>query len=252
MILLVPFSWLSFYAFNLLGSITGGLIQNVQGLAGLFGEGGDLIMILLGAVLGVVIVCLFPVHWVIIYRPGDLILLIALLLPWILSCSISSGLFAHTIRGSIHTSLAIGIGYFILMLIPYIALAVLLSQAGLNGAAIIDSVAIGLTGMPWVLAALAATMEGAGIGMVFALLVTVILKYKPEASSSDKKGIRERFRRSRSTSDYVYEPTLDEDEKEPTLSSSTPLSGISGAVCSNCGAKLGPDDEFCTNCGTKV
>jgi len=126
MILLFFISGLTLHLFDTFALITGGLINNVWMIAGLlFGVIG---MIIFSLFMGVGIVCLFPIHWAIITRPDNILLLLALVLPWIISSSIASWWFAHSPRGGIHTSLAIGIGYFILMLIPYLILIVLFTK----------------------------------------------------------------------------------------------------------------------------
>ncbi len=238
MLLMVPTAYICFVSFDLIYLITGGLIKNFSGLAGAVGEGGQIIIIILGVVLGILIICLFPIHWALLYHPDNILLFLALILPWIITCFITSYIFSHSWRGGVHTSLAIGVGFFILMLIPYILLSILLSSIG--GAAIIDGIATGLTGLPWVLAALAATMEGAGIGAVFGGLAGT-LKYKSGGSSKKSK---KKKKKSKESSAYVYEPTLD---------SSTTSSSVSESEhCNNCGAKLIPGDDFCTNCATKM
>ena len=235
MLLMIPTAYICFVSFDLISLLTGGLITNFQGLAGALGGAGQILIFIIGAFLGVMLVCLFPIHWVLINQPDNVILLLAITLPWIITCSVASFLFAHTPRGGIHTSLAIGIGYFIFMLIPYILFSVLLAPLG--GSAIIDNLSMGLTDLPWVLAALTATMEGAGVGAVFGGLVGS-LKYNPEGSS----------KKSKKSSEYVYEP-------EPTVdvsSTSTRPIVSADAHCTNCGAKLIPGDEFCTNCGNRI
>ncbi|MFX1392365.1 MAG: hypothetical protein ACFFAH_02220 [Promethearchaeota archaeon] len=199
---MIPTAYICFVSFDTLSLITGGLIQNILGLASGFGTIG---MFIFGAFLGVGLVCIFPIHWALINHPDNILLLLALVLPWIITCSIASALFAHSPRGAIHTSLAVGIGYFIVMLIPYIIFSFLLSQAGLPGGTIIDSITIGLTGMPWVLSTLTATMEGAGVGAVFGAFVGS-LKYKPEGKEKKKK----KSKKSKNELESMVEPILDQ------------------------------------------
>lgn len=200
MILLFIISGLTFYLFDTFALITGGLINSVWMIAGLFF--GIIGIIVFSLFMGVGIVCLFPIHWAIMTRPDNIPLLLALTLPWIISCSIASWWFAHSPRGGIHTSLAIGIGYFILMLIPYLILIVLLGQTGTGGGTIIDNLTMGFTGMPWVLSALTATMEGAGVGAVFGALVGS-LKYKPEGKEKKKS------KKSKKELESMVEPAFD-------------------------------------------
>lgn len=166
MILLLPMAMISFYFLDLPAQITGGLIRNSAALGSLLGGYG----MILNAFLGLVLICLFPVHWALMYQPNDILLLVALILPWILCCVVTSALFAHSPRGALHTSLAIGIGWMIVFLIGITVLDV--ATGGLLGAAV-----LGFTDMPIALAVITATMEGALIGGIFGALVGS-LKYE--------------------------------------------------------------------------
>ena len=108
MLCLLPMAYISFRFLDLTGQITGGLITNISGLAKIL-PGGEALMFVLGAIMGVAMICLFPVHWALFYYPGDVMLLIAIILPWILCCTITSGLMAHSPKGGFNTSIAIGI-----------------------------------------------------------------------------------------------------------------------------------------------
>jgi len=234
MLCLLPMAWVSFYFLDLPSQITGGLIKNIAGIGEALPQGGNLIVFVIGAFLGLALICLFPIHWCLIYYPNDIMLLVAVILPWILCCSITAGLTAHTPRGGLHTSLAIGIGYMLLFLIGYGALGAAVSQVG--GAALIDGLLTGLTDMPFALAVITATMEGALVGGVFGAFVGS-LKYNPGGKGSSKS----------SSKSFVpkAEPTLDSFDIGKSSSES--------AFCTNCGAKYTPGvDEFCTNCGAKI
>ena len=241
MLLMVPIAYISLISFDLIALITGGLIQNFQGLSGGLGGGGRILIVIIGIFLGILIICLFPIHWLILSQPGNWLLLLALLAPWVITCFITSYMFSHSPRGGIHTSMAIGLGFFFLMLIPYLILSVLLAPIG--GAAIIDNISIGLTGYPFVLSVFFATMEGAGVGAVFGALAGS-LKYKAGGKSKKEKKKKKSKKKKK---DYEYIP-------EPTFDSSTTSSGptsSSDVSCTNCGSKLLPGDDFCTKCGTK-
>jgi hypothetical protein len=173
MLLMIPIAFATFYFFDLIAILTGGLIQNFFGLARVLG--GPIIFFFISAFLGVFLICLIPVHWALMTQPGNVILMLALILPWIICCSIMSLLTARNPEEGIFTSFAIGLGFFIILAVFYIGLSLLLAQIG--GAALIDGLSVGLTELPFLLAALSATMEGAGIGAVFAALIGSI-KYK--------------------------------------------------------------------------
>ncbi len=229
---MIPTAYICLISFDTFALITGGLIRNVWMVGAIFGGLG---VVVFSIFLGVGIVCIFPIHWVLINRPNDILLLLALALPWIITCSLASALFAHSPRGGIHTSFAIGLGFFLLMLIPYILLSLLLGQTGLGGGIIIDNLTMGLTGLPWVLSALTATMEGAGIGACFGALVGS-LKYKAEGKEPKKA---KKSKEEKKEIEAIVEPSLDD------------RTNYTPNRCKSCGAQLVPGDLFCTNCGGK-
>jgi hypothetical protein len=169
MLIMIPAAYICFLAFDLISLLTGGLIQNFGSIAGGF------VMFIIGALLGIFIICLFPVHWVLINQPDNVLFMLALVVPWIGSCTVMALLTSKSPEEGFFTSLMIGIGFFILMAILYGVVAVFLAAVG--GAALLDSASIGLTDLPFLLAALTATMEGAAIGGVFAALIGS-LKYE--------------------------------------------------------------------------
>jgi len=245
MLCLIPMAMLSFYAFDLVSIISGGLITNLnQALANLPGELG-VFGILIGGVLGLVVILLFPIHWVIMYRGDDPIMMVAVILPWILCCAITSGIFAHSPRGGLHTSLAIGLGWMIVGIAGSLVLTVVLAEAlgPLSGA--LDALIEGFTDLPMALAIFFSCLEGMVIGGVFGAFVGS-LKYKPEGMGSSPKTKKQKTKEGKSRSS---EPKID-----TTPTTSKPLSSSSGGSgsCTNCGAKLQPRDGFCTNCGMKA
>ena len=243
MLCLIPMAWISFSFLDLSGGITGGLIEDLEvalgglssvlppSLAGL----GTFISIVGGAFIGLILIFIFPIHWCLFYRPDDVLLIIAVIVPWILCCSITSALFAHSPRGGIHTSLAIGIGYMIPALLIYLIIPLILENflpgGGAIGTGILDGLATGLTDLPYALAVFTAILEGSLVGAVFGGFIGS-LKYKPEGGAAKVKK-----KKVKSTSVADDEPTL-----EPSVSTD---------FCTNCGAKLTPGDDFCTNCGQK-
>ncbi len=174
MLFMLPTAYATFYAFDLIALLTGGLIQNFFVLTRTLG--GPLIGFLISAFIGVFLICLIPVHWALLNQPDNVMLMLALVLPWIICCSLMALLTARDPQEGVYTSFAIGLGLFIIMVIIYSVLAVLLARFG--GGAILDSASVGFTDLPFVLAAFLATMEGAGIGAVFAALFGS-LKYEP-------------------------------------------------------------------------
>ena len=230
MIFLALTSWISFQFLDLTSSVTGGLVQNLNvalaSLGSLLGGIGNIIGILAGLLMGLLLILIFPIHWCLMYRPDDVMLLISVTLPWILACSMICAINAKTPGKGIRTSLAIGIGYLILALLIYFLLPLIPIIGPLIGG-IIDGLASGLTDLPYVLAVSTAILEGCLVGAVFGGFIGA-LKYKATGDSGKQK--------SKKSKDKV------DDDKEPTLDDSH---------CTNCGAKLVPGNDFCTNCGMK-
>ena len=238
---LIPMAWISFRYLNLTDEVTGGLIENLStalgAISGSLGGGaeGIFIEVLLGMVIGIVLIFLFPIHWALFYRPDDIGLLIAVTVPWILCCVITSGLFAHSPRGGVHTSLAIGIGYAIILTTVYIILAVAIPFG--IGSAILDGILIGLTDLPFLVAVLTAVLEGYLIGAIFGAFIGS-LKYKP-------KGVKGKKKKEKSKEDSSELPELFPADNKQTESITTQTSDF----CKNCGARFTIEDLFCTNCG---
>lgn len=235
MLCFIPMAYISFRFLNLTEGVTGGLIQNFDdalgSLSGILGIGGFFIDLIGGSLIGVALVFLFPIHWSIYYRPDDIALILAVTLPWILCCVITCGLFARSPKQGIHTSLAIGIGYAIILTVIYLVLIIAFPL----GAAILDGILLGLTDLPYLLAALTSVLEGCLVGTVFGGFVGS-LKYKPEGA----KGKKVRSKRKEEISELSEESKAIE---RAVFAEET--------VCSNCGDKLTTDDLFCTNCGAK-
>ena len=235
MLCLIPMAWISFSFLDLTGSITGGLITNLNAALGslgsIFGGIGAIIGLVGGAFIGLALIFLFPIHWCLFYRPDDVMLLISVILPWVLCCSITAAISAHSPRGGIHTSLAIGIGYMIPTLLIYFILPFIPAVGSVIGG-IIDGLTTGLSDLPYALAVFTSILEGSLVGAVFGGFIGV-LKYKPVEGSGKPKKVKTK----KVKAETVSEPTLD---------------SKADVFCTNCGAKLAPGDEFCTNCGTKV
>jgi len=233
MLCLIPMAWISFSFLDLTGSVTGGLITNlddaITSLGGMLGPMvGGILSFVASAFLGLVLILLFPIHWCIFYRPDDVLLLVSVVLPWILCCTITSALLAHSPRGGIHTSLAIGIGYLIPAMAIYLVIPVI-PVIGPLIAGVVDGAISGLTDLPYLLAVFTAILEGCLVGAVFGGFIGS-LKYKPTEGTAQPK-----VKKSKSKTKEDYEPSLD-----------------SSVLCPNCKAKLAPGDEFCTNCGSAI
>jgi hypothetical protein len=235
MLCLAPMAYISFRFLDLTSGITGGLIENFEDALGVItdtiGIGGAFLEVLIGGLIGLGLIFLFPIHWCIFYRPEDIGLIIAVTLPWILCCAITSGIFAHNPRGGIHTSIAIGLGYLIPLTLIYFILSVALPL----GPAILDGLLMGLTDLPYLVAISTSILEGCLVGAVFGAFVGS-LKYKPGGGKVKPK--------KKKVKEETPEPTFEISQEVPTTSSTADF-------CKNCGAKLAPGDDFCINCGYK-
>jgi len=234
MLCLIPMAWISFSFLDLTGSVTGGLITNlndaIASLGSLLGMGvvGGILSFVASAFLGLILILLFPIHWCIFYRPDDIMLIISVVLPWILCCTITSALLAHSPRGGIHTSLAIGIGYLIPAMVVYLVIPFIPMIGPIIGG-VVDGAVSGLTDLPYLLAVFTAILEGCLVGAVFGGFIGS-LKYKPTDGTAQPK-----VKKSKGKAEDAQEPSLD-----------------SSKLCPNCKAKLVPGNEFCTNCGSAI
>ena len=232
MIFLFLASWLMMIEpFDLSSRVTGGLIENLyvalESLGTLLPGIGTILGILAGAFIGLLLILIFPIHWCLIYRPDDIMLLISVTLPWIIACSAICGINAKTPGKGIRTCLAIGIGYLIIALLIFFLLPMIPVIGPLIGG-IINGLTLGLTDLPYVLAVSTAILEGCLVGAVFGGFIGA-LKYKPTGSGGKQKSKKKEAKV--------------EDDKEPSLDS---------AHCTNCGAKMVAGNDFCTNCVMKL
>ena len=231
MIFLFLASWLMILKpFDITSNITGGLIQNLDdalaSLGAFLPKFGGVMTFLAGALLGLVLVLIFPIHWCLMYHPDNVMLLISVTLPWILACSTISAINAKTPDQGIRTSLAIGIGYLIISLVTFFLLPFISDIPNIGP--IINGLTTGLTDLPYILAVSTAILEGCLVGAVFGGFIGA-LKYKPKGDSGKQKSMKSKAKF--------------EDDTEPTLEDSH---------CTNCGAKLVPGNDFCNNCGMKI
>jgi len=222
MFFLLLTSWISFQFLDLTSSLTGELIKNLNEAVGSL---GPILGFFVGAFVGLILILIFPIHWCLMYHPDDVLLLISVTLPWILSCSMICAINrkCKSPGKGIRTSLAIGIGYLIIALFIFFLLP-LIPDVG----PIINGLVTGLTDLPYILAVSTAILEGCLVGAVFGGFIGA-LKYKPAGASGKQKSKKSKAKLG--------------DDKEPTLDDSH---------CTNCGAKLVPGNDFCNNCGMKL
>jgi hypothetical protein len=241
-------AWLSFMYFDLGAAITGGLVTNLGAALNslgsaltMLGPWGMLIPILGGALFGMIFLLLFPLDWVLLYRPDQPMMMLAIVIPWILCCTITAALFAHSPKGGLTTSIAIGLGYMIPTIVIYFLIPIILNAIiplGLGGvvSGIIDDLFYGATDRPFILAVVTAVGEGCLIGGIFGAFIGS-LKYKPgekeEKVVTPEPALKKAESKKKKEKKEKYEPS------------------VAPNICVHCGAKLEPTDSFCTNCGAK-
>jgi len=173
-------------------------------------------------------------------------MMLAVVLPWILCCTLTAAIFAHSPKGGLTTSVAIGLGYMIPAVVIYLLLPVILNMIVGGGGIPIDLSFItelindifeGLTDRPFVLSVITAILEGCLIGGVFGAFIGS-LKYKPEGAEGKVKS--------------YAEPGFESTEKGEVEKKAAIASTESTNFCLQCGAKLEPGDTFCTKCGAKA
>ena len=235
---LIPMAWISFTFLDLTAAVSNGIfidlgpaldavLQNF-----LPGALGAILPVLIGGLLGIVMLLFFPLHWALYYRPDDIVMAIAIILPWILVGTITSALFCKKAKQGFDTGLAVGLGYAIGVSILVLALdAFVGSGLGFSITEILNGLFTGLTELPFYGALFLSCIEGGLIGGIFGALIGS-LKYKPgEEKVKGKKSKKAKT----ADSGAVFD--------EPTLGS------VSESICKNCGTALGKGDTFCPNCG---
>lgn len=225
-------------AFELAASSAGGQAGQVLGILG---------PVISGGMLGLMSILIFPIHWLLTYRPDNVLYALAIMLPWILTGSLSALIFAKSSKEGFFLPLITGILAAGVGVGLFAGIGALSSQPGIGIAAgIIDGIFNGLTDLGPIPATLTATLEGAFIGSVFGAFIGA-LKYKPSKEEyQPKRGKKEKKQKPPKTyesfggSAKVTEPTFQTTTKSDDRK------------CKYCGAALPPGSSFCTNCGNKV
>ena len=254
-------SAIAFTVFDLGAAITGGLFTNIgttitQALELLSPKAGTIISIFVNGFMGLFLILLFPVHWLLAYRPGDAVYALALIAPWILAVFITAIIFSKSAKEGFITGIWLGAGFMIVGMGFIFGIPVLIDSLG-GGSSIftgvIDGFYTGLTDLPPFWAIFLSCLEGGVIGGAFGALAGAI-RFKPgqagyqpkKPKKSKKKGKDNAFGDSKSKS---YTPTT------PAYGSgsSPPQSGTTGMKkCPNCGTLVDEGTAFCTNCGNRI
>ena len=158
---------------------------------------------------------MFPIHWLLIYRPDEIGMAFAMVIPWILAIGISAVIFARSAREGIFIGLYLAIGYLIVGMAAYFGITALLSSTP-EAAGMFIGAFQGLTGLNPALAILFSVLEGCLVGGIFGALIGS-LKYKPgqdddfipkqrkKKNKKDKKGTDSEDSEESSTPDYPFE-----------------------------------------------
>ncbi|MHA2002073.1 MAG: hypothetical protein ACTSVU_08290 [Promethearchaeota archaeon] len=183
----------SFAYFDLGNAISGSLFVNLgnaieDGLQLATGNPstGSLLTILIGGIIGLVALLMFPVHWLLYYRPDDPMMAIALTIPWVVAIGISAAIFAKSAKQGIFVGIILAIGYIIIGIVIYILLSAALVKTGGVGQGAVDGMFLGLTGLHPILAVILSSLEGALVGGSFGALIGA-LKYKPTEETYEPK-----------------------------------------------------------------
>jgi hypothetical protein len=190
--LLFIMAGVSFTYFDLSNAISGSLFVNVgDGILIVLQEAtgdpstGTLITILIGGVSGFISLMIFPIHWLLYYRPDEIGMAFAMTIPWVVAIGLSAALFSKSAREGIFLGLYLALGYIIVSVTIYFLItAALAPEIGPMGSSVIDGIFQGLTGLHPVLAIAFSTLEGGLIGGTFGALVGA-LKYKASSETYD-------------------------------------------------------------------
>jgi len=250
MLCLIPMAWIGFNVLDLGSAITNGLFINLgPALDSIFeaiipptlGAVKGFIPILVEGLMGLVILCFFPLHWSLYYRPDEITFALAIIVPWILVGVIQSALFCKTTKKGFDSGMAVGVGYAIgIGIIPFALSTFLSAQIGINITSIINGIFSGMTDLPYLAAVLLATLEGGLICGIFGAFIGS-LKYNPEKMKKGEKI-------------EISEPKFSKSKVpiEPSTKTVSSKASGSSSFCPNCGAKVLPSDVFCPNCGAKI
>ena len=254
-------SAIAFTVFDLGAAITGGLFTNIgttitSALQILSPEAGAIISIFVNGFMGLFLILLFPVHWLLAYRPGDAVYALALIIPWILAVFITAIIFSRSAKEGFLTGLWLGGGFMVVGIGLIYGVTALIEASGEGGGGIftgvIDGFYIGLTDLPPFLAIFLSCLEGGLIGGAFGALAGA-MRFKPGQASCQpkkpkkgKKSKKDAFSDSKPAASTPPAPAYG-------LGSSTQQTSSSGMKsCPNCGTLVDQGTAFCTNCGNRI
>ncbi len=238
----------SFVFFDLGNAISGSLFVNlgsaIQGLleTAMPEGGGTLVAVLVGGLMGIGSILMFPLHWMLYYRPDEPGMALALIIPWILCIGITSLLFAKKAKDGIMIGVRLAIGYIVFGGLIYFGLTAVLSEAGAGsvGTGVINGVFMGLTDLHPVLSLILASLEGCLIGGAFGALIGA-MKFDPAKADYEmkpKKG--KRAKKGKKGKDEFSDMSFSY--------GATSSDGKATKKCPHCGANIKEGVTFCIKC----
>lgn len=195
---LIPMSWIAFNFFGLDAAITGGLLTNIgpalSTLAAASGVPGA--SVLVGGLIGFIMILIFPLHWMLYFRPDEPMFALAIIIPWVLMGFITSIIWAKSTKEGFMLPMITGILLIVVAIFLFqFALPFIATQAGVNMTPIFDSLFQGLAGLPdsnplgdlpAVAIMILAILEGSLVGGVFGALAGAI-RYDPASGTYQPK-----------------------------------------------------------------
>ncbi len=275
---LFPMAWISFLVFDLSSAVSGGLFTNIgpaldtlitQNLP----QGGQFVSMLAGGFIGMLLILVFPIHWLLYYRPDEPEFAIAMMIPWILVTFISAIIWARDMKEGFMFGIKISVIWMVFGIIIYLLLSQVLGAEVPAINALLNGLSQGLTDLSPILAIFLACLEGGIIGGVFGALAGAIRykpgeKYKPKTSGYSgetdafgkptmQQNVSQQQLNQQGYAAYQsgYQQPQGTYQQKPQGGYQSPADNAGTAqksgFCTNCGKKMNPNEDFCTNCGTR-
>jgi len=187
-IFLLLMGWVAFTVFHLADAVTGGLLTNVSALTSLLGAAMPALGVIVPMILGGLILVIFPLDWALTYRPDDIGLMFALIIPWAVAGVLVALIFAHNAKQGFLCGIALMVYPIILGIIAIAGLNALSNSigGGLDIGALVNGVIEGLVDRSLIVAIITATLEGGALAGVFGALIGSV-KYDPGNIGTGKK-----------------------------------------------------------------
>ena len=146
--------------------------------------------------IGFIAILIFPLHWLLYYRPGNAEFAFALILPWVLCAFITSIIFSKSMKEGFLLPIYLGILLIVIVIILFSwAIPAISKSTGLDVTGMANSIFSGLAGLPpgtflsnlsgeWIM--VLAIVEGCLVGSAFGALAGAI-RYNPKAQGYQPK-----------------------------------------------------------------